>query len=118
MSRVLESPTDLARTCVGTPYYMCPELMRRQRYSNKADMWALGCIVYELATLKHAFDAKDMDGLTMKIVRGRYPPISATHYSKAPSASASASASAPAPAPPSASASPSPSASASASPSP
>ena len=67
MSRVLESPTDLARTCVGTPYYMCPELMRRQRYSNKADLWALGCIVYELATLKHAFDAKDMDGLTMKI---------------------------------------------------
>ena len=82
MSRVLESPTDLARTCVGTPYYMCPELMRRQRYSNKADLWALGCIVYELATLKHAFDAKDMDGLTMKIVRGRYPPISASHYSK------------------------------------
>ena len=69
MSRVLESPTDLARTCVGTPYYMCPELMRRQRYSNKADLWALGCIVYELTTLKHAFDAKDMDGLTMKIAR-------------------------------------------------
>ena len=41
VSRVLESPTDLARTCVGTPYYMCPELMRRQRYSNKADTWAL-----------------------------------------------------------------------------
>ena len=52
VSRVLTSPTELAKTCVGTPYYMCPELMRRQRYSNKADMWALGCVVYELTTLR------------------------------------------------------------------
>ena len=42
VSRQLDLPTDLARTCVGTPFYMCPELMRKQRYSNKADMWALG----------------------------------------------------------------------------
>ena len=60
VSRVLDSPTDLARTCVGTPFYMCPELMRKQRYSNKADIWALGCVLYELATLTHAFDARDM----------------------------------------------------------
>ena len=44
VSRVLDKPTDLAKTCVGTPFYMCPELMRKQRYSNKADMWALGCV--------------------------------------------------------------------------
>ena len=75
VSRVLDSPTDLANTCVGTPFYMCPELMRKQRYSNKADMWALGCVLYELTTLRHAFDANDMQGLAMKIVRGRYPPL-------------------------------------------
>lgn len=67
VSRVLDKPTDLARTCVGTPFYMCPELMRKQRYSNKADMWALGCVLYELATLRHAFDAHDMHGLAMKV---------------------------------------------------
>jgi serine/threonine protein kinase len=39
---------------------MCPELMRKQHYTSKVDMWALGCVVYELATLRHAFDAKDM----------------------------------------------------------
>ena len=37
VSRVLDKPTDLAKTCVGTPFYMCPELMRKQRYSNKAE---------------------------------------------------------------------------------
>lgn len=39
---------------------MCPELMRKQHYTSKVDMWALGCVIYELATLRHAFDAKDM----------------------------------------------------------
>ena len=79
VSRVLDKPTDLARTCVGTPFYMCPELMRKQRYSNKADMWALGCVLYELTTLRHAFDAQDMHGLAMKIVRGKYPPIPSSY---------------------------------------
>ena len=53
--------------------------MRKQRYSTKADMWALGCVLYELTTLRHAFDAKDMQGLAMKIVRGKYPPIPSSY---------------------------------------
>ena len=80
VSRVLDKPTDLAKTCVGSPFYMCPELMRKQRYSNKADMWALGCVLYELTTLRHPFDARDMNGLlAMKIVRGNYPPLPSTY---------------------------------------
>ena len=79
VSRVLDKPTDLAKTCVGTPFYMCPELMRKQRYSNKADMWALGCVLYELTTFRHPFDARDMNGLAMKIVRGNYPPLPSTY---------------------------------------
>ena len=34
----------------------------RAQYSTKADMWALGCVAYELCTLRHAFDARDMQG--------------------------------------------------------
>ena len=44
-------------------------------------MWALGCVLYELATLKHAFEAGNMKNLVMKIVRGNYPPVS-TRYSR------------------------------------
>ncbi|KAL1510705.1 hypothetical protein AB1Y20_006999 [Prymnesium parvum] len=80
VSIVLDSPTDLAKTCVGTPFYMCPELVRKQKYSNKADMWAFGIVIYELTTLSYAFDANNMQGLMSKILRGRYPPIPA-HYS-------------------------------------
>lgn len=34
-------------------------------------MWALGCCVYEMATLKHAFNAKDMNSLVYKILKGK-----------------------------------------------
>jgi len=37
----------------------------------QSDVWALGCCVYEMATLKHAFSAKDMNALVYKILRGK-----------------------------------------------
>ena len=37
----------------------------------KSDVWALGCCVYEMTTLKHAFNAKDMTSLVFKITRGK-----------------------------------------------
>jgi NIMA (never in mitosis gene a)-related kinase len=48
VSRVLERPTDLAATTVGTPFYMAPEIFRKLPYSAKADVWALGCVLYEV----------------------------------------------------------------------
>ena len=47
----------LAATCVGTPYYMPPELFRGEAYGTKADVWALGCVLYELLTRRRAFQA-------------------------------------------------------------
>ena len=35
------------------PVYMSPELFKNQPYNHKSDIWALGCILYELCTLKH-----------------------------------------------------------------
>ena len=36
----------------------------------------MGCILYEITTLNHAFDANNMKDLVLKILRGTYPPIS------------------------------------------
>ena len=39
----------------GTASYRAPELVRYGTYNNKVDIWALGCILYEILTLKKAF---------------------------------------------------------------
>ncbi|XP_066284040.1 serine/threonine-protein kinase Nek4-like [Branchiostoma lanceolatum] len=75
IARVLDSSSDMATTLIGTPYYMSPELFSNKPYNHKSDIWALGCCVYEMATLKHAFNAKDMNSLVYKILRGKMPSM-------------------------------------------
>ncbi len=50
-------------------------------YNQKSDVWSLGCILYEMVTLRHAFDSNSMKGLVLKILRGTYPEIP-SHYSQ------------------------------------
>ncbi|XP_039732265.1 serine/threonine-protein kinase Nek1 isoform X6 [Pteropus medius] len=45
-----------------------------------SDIWALGCVLYEMCTLKHAFEAGSMKNLVLKIISGSFPPVS-LHYS-------------------------------------
>ncbi|KAM9496392.1 serine/threonine-protein kinase Nek1 isoform 3-T4 [Clarias gariepinus] len=81
IARVLNSTVELARTCIGTPYYLSPEICENKPYNNKSDIWALGCVLYEMCTLKHAFEAGNMKNLVLNIIRGSYPPVS-VHYSQ------------------------------------
>ena len=46
---------DMATTFTGTPYYMSPEVLKHDGYNSKSDVWSLGCVLYELCTLEHAF---------------------------------------------------------------
>uniref|UniRef100_A0A8I3PVF7 non-specific serine/threonine protein kinase n=1 Tax=Canis lupus familiaris TaxID=9615 RepID=A0A8I3PVF7_CANLF len=80
IARVLNSTVELARTCIGTPYYLSPEICENKPYNNKSDIWALGCVLYEMCTLKHAFEAGNMKNLVLKIISGSFPPVS-LHYS-------------------------------------
>jgi len=70
-----------ASTLVGSPYYLSPELCQNHPYNQKSDVWALGCILYELATLKRPFDADNISAIVCKIMRGQYHPVS-EHYSQ------------------------------------
>jgi serine/threonine protein kinase len=55
----LTTTSSLAYSKVGTPLYMSPEQMHGLGYTDKSDIWSLGCIAYEMAALAPPFDAED-----------------------------------------------------------
>ncbi|MCO5566144.1 hypothetical protein L7F22_019820 [Adiantum nelumboides] len=66
---------SFACTYVGTPYYMSPELAVGAHYDVKSDIWALGCVAYELCGLRPPFDATTQAELTRKIQLGHVPEL-------------------------------------------
>ncbi|GME36124.1 hypothetical protein GTA08_BOTSDO07471 [Neofusicoccum parvum] len=74
LSKILQSH-DFASTYVGTPYYMSPEICMSEKYTASSDIWALGCIIYELCAQKPPFDAKTHFDLIQKIRRGHFESI-------------------------------------------
>lgn len=49
-ARMMSADTLLLTSIKGTPLYMSPELVQEQPYNHTSDLWALGCILYELST--------------------------------------------------------------------
>ena len=72
---------SFAKTLIGTPYYLSPEICQEKPYNDKSDVWALGCILSELCTFKHPFDAKSQGALILKIMNNTPENVNNT-YSK------------------------------------
>nr|BAB92092.1 serine/threonine protein kinase 2 homolog [Paramecium caudatum]BAC23148.1 serine/threonine protein kinase 2 homolog [Paramecium caudatum] len=58
---------QMATTMAGSPFYLSPEISQGMEYSFSSDMWSLGCIIFELCTLKHAFDGKELNQVISNI---------------------------------------------------
>ena len=72
---------ELASTMIGTPYFMCPELVQGKPYTFPADIWAAGCVLFEMLTHEHAFKGSSRKELFTNITRyniGEFP----TEYSQ------------------------------------
>ena len=65
----------LGYTQTGTPYYASPEVWKDKPYDLKSDVWSLGCVLYEMITLRPPFRAQDMEGLFNKVCKGQYSKI-------------------------------------------
>ncbi|XP_044305353.1 serine/threonine-protein kinase Nek10 isoform X5 [Varanus komodoensis] len=67
---------------VGTILYSCPEVVKSEPYGEKADVWAAGCILYQMATLNPPFYSTNMLSLATKIVEAAYEPVPDDAYSE------------------------------------
>ena len=74
VAKVLED-TNHANTFIGTPYYVSPEMCKNKPYNEKSDIWALGCILYELLTFNHPFTATNQAALFIKILNNNFNPF-------------------------------------------
>eukprot|EP00929_Paragymnodinium_shiwhaense_P052041 TRINITY_DN26100_c0_g1_i1.p1 TRINITY_DN26100_c0_g1~~TRINITY_DN26100_c0_g1_i1.p1 ORF type:complete len:454 (+),score=100.61 TRINITY_DN26100_c0_g1_i1:115-1476(+) len=72
--RMLEATCELAHTRVGTPYYLSPEIVRKQPYNYKTDVWSLGVLLYEMAALTRPF-VGTLETLPKIILKGIYQPL-------------------------------------------
>jgi len=84
LSRAMSDATQCAMSCVGTPLYMSPEIVRGEGYAYGSDIWSLGCTLYELAAGFAPFFRTDMDfvALGYAICSAEYPALSSDHFSK------------------------------------
>lgn len=79
ISKVLDSTAAFAKTAIGTPYYLSPEICQERPYSFGSDIWALGCVLFEMAALRVPFDAQNIQALVQKITRGPLPQVPAQY---------------------------------------
>lgn len=69
------SKDGFLKTQTGTPYYASPEVWKEKKYTNKSDIWSLGCVLYESITLKTPFDGNNMNELFENVITGQINPI-------------------------------------------
>lgn len=75
IAKVLDSTMDFAHTQIGTPHFSAPEVFQNKAYSFAADIWSLGCVLYECSTLRLPFDEPTMHKLAMAILRQEPQPL-------------------------------------------
>jgi serine/threonine-protein kinase len=75
LARLSGSEMTTTGMVMGTPHYMSPEQVRGQKADVRSDVFALGCIFYELLAGRKPFDAESMHGVLYKIMQEEPAPV-------------------------------------------
>ena len=70
-----EAKTGLLRTQTGTPYFASPEVWSGKPYGVKSDIWSLGCILYQMTTLKMPFQGNNFKEVYSNVLKCKYAPL-------------------------------------------
>lgn len=76
LARQQSNNSLVMKSVVGTITFSCPEIVMHQEYTHKADIWSLGCILYQMAMLRPPFSGSNPLTLAQKIVEGDMDPMS------------------------------------------
>ncbi|KAA6394127.1 MAG: putative protein kinase domain protein [Streblomastix strix] len=68
---------DYAHTVAGTRLFLSPEMLKKESYTEKVDLWSLGIILYILVELQHPFDTQNEINLVQSITN--HPPAPFVH---------------------------------------
>src|SRR6267143_1693424 len=68
-SPTLSQAATLQGVILGTAAYMSPEQARGKSVDNRTDIWAFGCVLYELLTGKRAFNGEDITEVLAAVVK-------------------------------------------------
>merc|ERR1712176_602820 len=72
---------SLAKSCVGSPHYLSPELIDQTPYSYSTDVWSFAVLLYEVAMLEHPFKGSNVCQIAFRIVAGAPEPLDPELYS-------------------------------------
>jgi len=64
-----------AHTVVGTPHYMAPEQIEGREVDARTDIFAFGCVMYELLTGRRAFDGQTSSSVMAAVLATNPEPI-------------------------------------------
>ncbi|CAN5904809.1 hypothetical protein BH11MYX2_BH11MYX2_04070 [soil metagenome] len=75
-NRATQMQMTQAGDMLGTPQYMAPEQIRGERVDGRADIYALGCLLYEMSTGRMPFEAQTVMAMLSKHLLETPPPPS------------------------------------------
>ena len=75
IARVLSNTRSKAKTVVGSPSYLSPEIINNDPYSFKSDIWSLGIVLHEMAALEAPFQGSSFNKLLNRIVKSKPRPL-------------------------------------------